>query len=575
MTAQPTNDSGDSKPADVGARALDPPAVPADAAAANVAKGISAIASGAAAAMDVRRMAGATFLTMAAVLGSRVIGYFRDAYIAYAFGATRQNDAYVTAFTIPGWLNYLVAGGTLSITFITVFSAFLAQNREREGYRVFSIVANFIAIVLVVGIVLGEIFATPLMRLYVPRFTPDELALCVRMTRILLPAQLFFCLGGVISATLYARGRFAIPAISGLIYNIGIIAGGVAFGHWVGVEGLVFGAVAGAFIGSFVLPLWAARRLGLEYIAAFDFRHPEFIRWLRLTLPLMIGVSLVTADDWVMRPLAAGFAGVIFLLYAAKRLTMVPIAVLGQATGQASMPFYASLAAQGRWQEFRDTVDRSVVNTLVATLLATSWLGALSLPIMRLVYERGLIHDSAARAAALYLFVFVFSLAFWSTQGLYSRAFYAIGNTLTPMVAGTIVFLASIPMYIALAHRFGVVGLAVASDIGIACHTVVLAILLHRRGLLSWNRWRWSKVSRVLLTAAIAGAVLFLLSRRFEGAQYVWWREVVLVAAGSVVWVALVYLLARLLGLEILIEKAMRLVRRVAARAGFQPGEAS
>src|SRR3954470_18830480 len=94
----------------------------------------------------------ATVLLMAAVLLSRVIGYVREAYIAYAFGAGPQTDAYVAAFTLPDWLNYLVAGGTASITFISIYTRFLAEKREDEAQKTFSIIITVMTTVLVIGI---------------------------------------------------------------------------------------------------------------------------------------------------------------------------------------------------------------------------------------------------------------------------------------------------------------------------------------------------------------------------------------------------------------------------------------
>src|SRR5262252_7034348 len=82
----------------------------------------------------------ATVLLMAAVMASRVIGYVREAYIAYAFGAGSQTDAYVAAFTLPDWLNYIVAGATASITFISIYTRFLAEKREAEAQKTFSII---------------------------------------------------------------------------------------------------------------------------------------------------------------------------------------------------------------------------------------------------------------------------------------------------------------------------------------------------------------------------------------------------------------------------------------------------
>src|SRR5438046_10537549 len=100
----------------------------------------------------------ATVLLMGAVMLSRVVGYLREAYIAYAFGAGPQTDAYVAAFTLPDWLNYLVAGGTASITFISIYTRFLAQKREDEAQKTFSIIITVMTAVLIVGIGLAELF---------------------------------------------------------------------------------------------------------------------------------------------------------------------------------------------------------------------------------------------------------------------------------------------------------------------------------------------------------------------------------------------------------------------------------
>src|SRR6185437_10610839 len=107
----------------------------------------------------------ATVLLMGAVMLSRVIGYFREAYIAYAFGAGPQTDAYVAAFTLPDWLNYMVAGGTASITFVAIFTRYLSQKREAEAEKTFSVIITVMATVLVVGIAITEIFTPQLERL--------------------------------------------------------------------------------------------------------------------------------------------------------------------------------------------------------------------------------------------------------------------------------------------------------------------------------------------------------------------------------------------------------------------------
>src|SRR5207244_8638741 len=132
----------------------------------------------------------ATLLLMSAVMLSRVIGYVREAYIAWAFGAGPATDAYVAGFTIPDWLNYIVACGTASITFISIYTRFLAEDREDEAHKTFSVIITVMTVVLGIGIVIAEIFTPQIERHLFSGFSAEQLELCVRLTRILLPAQI-------------------------------------------------------------------------------------------------------------------------------------------------------------------------------------------------------------------------------------------------------------------------------------------------------------------------------------------------------------------------------------------------
>jgi putative peptidoglycan lipid II flippase len=452
----------------------------------------------------------ATLLLMSAIMLSRVIGYVREAYIAYAFGAGPATDAYVAGFTIPDWLNYLVAGGTASITFISIYTRFLAEDKEDEAQKTFSVIITVMTVVLGIGVVLAEIFTPQIERHMFSGFNPEQLELCVHLTRILLPAQIFFYVGGVVSAVLLSRRLFLLPAFGPLLYNVSIIVGGVVASHRLGIAALAYGALAGSFIGPFLVNALGAARVGTGYSISFDIRNPAFREWVRLSIPLMLGVSLVTADDWILRYFASSAAaGDITRLNYAKRLFAVPIAVLGQATSQASLPFFAKLFGEKRLQEFADTVNGSVYRIIAASLLASSFMMAAALPLIDLVYRRGHFSFHDSQETAIYFFWFTFSLAFWSAQGLYSRAFYAAGNTLTPMVASSLITLASLPMYAALYHTFSTVGLAISSDIGIVANTLALAILLHLRKLVPIDQLQWGEVAKACLTACVAGVLSF------------------------------------------------------------------
>jgi putative peptidoglycan lipid II flippase len=451
----------------------------------------------------------ATLLLISAVMLSRVIGYARDAYIAWAYGAGGATDAYVAAFTLPDFLNYIVAGGAASITFISIYTRFLAEKRAADAQKTFSIIITVMTAVMIVGTIVTEIFAPQFVRWFVKGFSPDKIDLCVHLTRILLPAQIFFYVGGVVSAVLLSHRLFLFPAFGPLIYNVFIILGGVLGGHHFGIASLAYGALIGSFAGPFLASVIGAAKIGTGYRPSFDIMNPAFREWVKLSVPLMLGVSLVTADDWILRHYASSGVGDITRLTFAKRLFAVPIAVLGQATGQASLPFFARLFNEKKLKEFAETVNDSVYRVSAASLLATGWMMVAALPLIDLVYRRGKFLFADTQTSAVYFFWFSLSLILWSAQGLYARAFYAAGDTLTPMIAVSLITLISLPIYSFLFHTFGVIGLAWASDIGIGINLLALCFLLHYRGLVRLEDLRWRELGKAALTSIVAGGISF------------------------------------------------------------------
>src|ERR1700752_1665984 len=184
----------------------------------------------------------ATLLLMGTVMLSRVIGYAREAYIAYAFGAGSETDAYVAAFTLPDFLNYIVAGGAASITFISIYTRFLAEKRDADAQKTFSIIITVMSAVMAAGTIITEIFTPQFVRWMFHGFSAGQIELCVHLTRILLPAQIFFYVGGVVSAVLLSHRLFLFPAFGPLIYKVCIILGGVIGGRHFGIASLAYGA---------------------------------------------------------------------------------------------------------------------------------------------------------------------------------------------------------------------------------------------------------------------------------------------------------------------------------------------
>ncbi len=181
------------------------------------------------------------------------------------------------------------------------------------------------------------------------------------------------------------------------------------------------------------------------------------------------------------------------------------------------MPFFASLWSQDRRFDFATEVADSVSRVASLGLLSASAMVALAVPLVDLIFVGGRFTASDAGECAAYFAVFAISISLWSAQAIYARAFYAAGNTILPMAAGTIVTLVSLPLYAVLHHAFGVMGLAIASDIGIALQTLALAVMLHKRRMVSLASLDYKELGRCLAAGSVSGVAVWLIFVRLFG----------------------------------------------------------
>jgi putative peptidoglycan lipid II flippase len=248
----------------------------------------------------------------------------------------------------------------------------------------------------------------------------------------------------------------------------------------------------------------------------------------------MLGVTVVTADKWILNYFASGIHGQISRLTYAKSLFTAPMAVLGQAAGAASLPFFASLFNQGRFGDFALAVNGAVSRILIFSLLLSAWMIGLAYPAVDLVFRGGSFHRSDSVETAHYFAIFAASLFLWTAQAIYARAFYAAGDTLTPMAAGVIITLVSLPVYWLLYHAAGAIGLSSASDIAILLQTVALALLLHSRRMVRLSGLQHAELGRALLASVGSLVAIYGLRCLLPSTSRI--ADVIILAAGTAVW---------------------------------------
>jgi len=457
-----------------------------------------------------RRIAGATAIMMAAILASRLLGLVRNAVISHQLGQKLEADVYYGAFQIPDLMFYLLAGGALSSAFIPVFTEKLTLGKEKEAWHIFSTVACVLFVILAAVIVIGEVFAGPLVHLVNPGFSAEKAAKTIPLTRIVFPAQLCFFMGGLLMGTQYARKQFKIPALGPVIYNLGIILGGLLLAPWVGMAGLCWGVLAGAIVGNFALQLWAVKRDGMQFHISFDWKHPDVMKVWKLMLPVVLGVALPQLSIWINRAFASTLGnGPMAALSNANQMMQVPLGIFAQAMAVAIFPTLSTLAAEKKFTELRSTSSMGIRSLLFLTIPASVFMFILAVPIVQLLLQHGKFHaDDTERAAAALAFYCIGIFA-WSAQSILSRTFYALQDTIRPVVIGVGVALIFIPMNWLFMRELGmgVRGLALATSVAAALNVFVMLGVLRKR-LDGFEIGRLCiSVGKTAIAAGAAGAV--------------------------------------------------------------------
>ena len=424
---------------------------------------------------------------------ARFTGLFQGAVISALLPGV-ATDAYFAAFDLPDYLNYLVAGGAISLTFIPIFTRFWEKGKEAEAWRFFSTLMCVMGAVLIAATVAMMIFTPQLIALSKPGFTApakkETLDLAVQMTRIILPAQFFFYSGGLMLGVLNTFKRFGASGWTGAIYNLVAVA--VAVPLWFLTKNptvFAWGILFGAFVGNFALPYRALqnapRSQRPRFRVIFDMKNPAVRRFFVLTIPIMLGVSLPVVDWWVVGYFGSELSeGALTHLKNGNRLMISAQGIVGQAVAVATFPFLASMVAAGDYSEFSEFLRVTLRRLLFVTLPLSVLLVLGATPICSLIFGWGEYNEPAKIGETAMSFAFfTIGLFAWAAQGFVSRGFYALGDTRTPTLIGSLLTLFFfIPLcWLSMRLNMGALGLALATTIGAAAYFGVALIYLESK----------------------------------------------------------------------------------------------
>ncbi|MBQ3060789.1 MAG: murein biosynthesis integral membrane protein MurJ [Desulfovibrio sp.] len=458
-----------------------------------------------------QRMGAAALILAASTLLSRLMGLIRDKVISWQFGAGSEADLYFAAFVVPDIINYLLAGGFMSITIIPLLARRFEEDSQ-DAWRFFSCVFCWMLAGSLLLTLAGMLAAPLLARLTAPGFSPEQWQRLTFFMRIILPAQVFFLCGACLTALLYLRRQFTVPALAPLVYNGCIILGGVLLplvGPDLGMTGYCVGVTAGAALGAFALPLWVATRNGLCLRPVWQ--HALMGRFLITALPLMLGQTIIMLDEQFLRVFGSLVGdGVVSLLNYARRIAQVPIGLMGQAAAVASFPFLVSLVTRDDRDGFDQTLNTALRTSLGLIIPCAFWLTAVAWPVLTVIFQGGRFGTEETLATLPLTRIMLAPAAFWLVYMVLVRAYYAHGDTLTPAVTGTIMTLLCLPLYYWLAVPQGALAVAALSSISISLYVIWLMLI--------WRRRHGTKAFYGLGLLALRGVLCSL-----PGTAAAWW----------------------------------------------------
>jgi len=327
-----------------------------------------------------------------------------------------------------------------------------------------------------------------------------------QMVRLLLPAAIFMGLSGLITALLYARQRFLLPAFTASAYNLGIILGAALLTPLLGPLSLVAGVLVGALL-QVILQLPGLR--GMVYRPVLDLRHPGVRRILTLYAPVAVGISFSIAGTVLDRNLASGLGeAAISIQRFATTLIQFPLGLVAAAVSFAVLPTLSRQASAGDDDAFRATLAMGMKVVLLLVLPAAAGLAALASPITAAIFQRGQFDTSDTAATARALLFYLPGLPAAALDQMLLFAFYAHKRTLTPnLVQGAAVGIYAVTALALLGAGLGLSALILGNSAQWIGHALILLLLSRRlvnlRGLRLGEAF-WKSALASLVMAGVA-----------------------------------------------------------------------
>ena len=365
-------------------------------------------------------------------LVAKLLGLVRNRIFAGEFGAGDTLDIYFAAFRIPDFLYNILIVGILSSVFIPVFSEYLARD-EQSAWKLANTVLSVFLLIFMAFCLVAIVFAPQLITLVAVGFGDEKKQAAVELTRIMFLSPILLGISNIIGNILQVRKLFFSFALAPVMYNIGIILGALFFIKPLGVAGLAWGVVLGALL-HLLIQIPPLFKTGFVFRFLFDFTHTGLRKIVLLSLPRPVGLAAYQLNFIIITSIASTMSsGSISVFNFANDLQFVPIGIVALSFVSAVFPMLSAAYANKDTGGFLRELYLTVNQILFLVIPISLFLILERAQIVRVILGYGQFSWEDTRLTAAALGAFAVSIFAQSLIPLFTRAFYAIHNTKTPV----------------------------------------------------------------------------------------------------------------------------------------------
>jgi putative peptidoglycan lipid II flippase len=446
---------------------------------------------------------------------SRIAGLVREIVASSYFATSGAFSAFTIAFQVPNVVRSLFADAALSAAFVPVFTELLEQGRRKEAFRLASTLFFLILTVLGAVAVLFIVAAGVIMPLVTGgTFSAQLDHLTVGLSRVLFPVVVILGLNGLVVGILNAYDRFAIPALSPLVWNFVILGCLIGSNQILSGDEQLYGYAVGVVAGTavqFAMALPQLSRLGFRLQVSLHFRDPRVRQVLRLMLPVTIGLGLINFNLLINSTLGSLVSDqAARAIDAAFRIYMLPQGMFSVAIATVLFPTLSRLAARKDLDGLRALTANGMRQVFLLLIPAAAATLALATPITRLIYQHGAFGPGSTELVSSALFWFSFSLPFSGVNLLLTRTFFSLQRPWVTTGIAALNLSVNVAVSVALYKPFGIPGIVVGTAASSAAMTFAQMHHLRRElhGRLEGKRTA-IVVAQMVGASALLGAVAY------------------------------------------------------------------